>query len=184
MEKRSEENKVICLKKIIIIGPESTGKTTLCQELALHYNTQWLPEYARTYVENLGRPYTQDDVLHIAKKQIELEEEISKSYESLFIDTDLIITKVWLQHVYGNCPDWIDEWLKKAPRSIYLVCCPDLPWEYDPVRENPELREYFLQWYCHEIESYGFKYSLVSGKGNERIESATKIVDSILTSPL
>ena len=164
--------------RIVITGPESTGKTTLCQNLAAHYNTQWLPEYARIYIENLKRPYLQDDVLHIAKKQIELEEELAKSNQNIFIDTDLIITKVWLLHLYGTAPDWIDEWLKNAPRSLYLICYPDLPWEFDPVRENPQLRDYFFEWYKKEIEALKIPYIVVKGEGEIRIKSCIeKITD-------
>lgn len=166
--------------RIVITGPESTGKTTLCQELAVHYKTGWMPEYAREYVEKLKKPYTVEDVLHIAEKQAELEEQYAKRSDLLFIDTDLIITKVWLLHVYGTCPAWIDKWLKKAPRSLYLVCKPDLPWKFDPVRENPELRNFFMQWYCDEIKSYGFSYKFVSGIGKKRTNHAIRNLETVL----
>ena len=174
MEKITEKQ-----HRIVVLGPESTGKTTLCQELAGHYNAVWMPEYARDYVEKLKRPYVMEDVLHIARKQIELEEEFSQKSNILFLDTDLIITKVWLLHVYGTCPVWIDESLKKSPRSLYLVCKPDLPWEFDPVRENPDLREYLMNWYCQEIESLGFLYAFVSGVEAERTKCAIKALDFI-----
>jgi len=179
MEKRFAENKANRLKKIVILGPESTGKTTLCQSLAEHYHTQWLPEYARTYIENLNRPYTQDDVLHIAKKQVELEEESAKNNPVLFIDTDLIITKVWLLHVYGTCPSWIDEWLKNATRTLYLLCYPDIEWEYDPVRENPQLRDYFFEWYKKEIEALHIPYFIVKGIGDIRERSCIKKITAL-----
>ena len=166
--------------RIVITGPESTGKTTLSQELAARYHTTWLPEFAREYVQNLNRPYTMDDVLCIAKKQSELEEQYAKNSDLFFIDTDLIITKVWLLHVYKTCPAWIDIWLKKAPRSLYLVCEPDLPWVFDPVRENPELRNFFMQWYCDEIKSYGFPYKFVSGVGEKRTKNAIKQLEPFL----
>ena len=176
MEKTSGEN-----SRIVILGPESTGKTTLCKELALHYNAVWMPEYAREYVEKLKRPYTKEDVLHIARKQIEKEEEYSKKSSLLFLDTDLIITKVWLLHVYKTCPNWIDESLKIAHRTHYLVCKPDLPWEFDPVRENPELRDFLMEWYCREIENYGYTFSFVSGTGKNRTNNAIQILKGILS---
>ncbi len=167
-------------KKIVLIGPESTGKTILCQSLALHYNTQWLPEYARTYIENLNRKYTIEDVLHIAKKQIELEKELSLKNDFLFIDTDLIITKVWLIHVYGSCPEWLNEAIKNTPRTLYLLCFPDLPWEYDIVRENPNNREYFFEWYLKEIENNKIPYVIIKGIGEERLKNSIEAINKFL----
>jgi NadR type nicotinamide-nucleotide adenylyltransferase len=166
-------------KRIVVIGPESTGKTTICEKLASHYNTKWLPEYARTYIESLNRPYTQNDVLHIAKKQIELEEELAKCNNILFIDTDLIITKVWLLHVYKTCPDWINNAIKNTPRTLYLLCYPDLPWEFDPVRENPQLRDYFFEWYKKEIEDLNIPYFIVKGEGEERVKNCIEEIENI-----
>jgi nicotinamide riboside kinase len=166
--------------RIVIIGPESTGKTTLCRQLAEYYKTLWLPEFARTYVENLNRSYQQNDVLLIARKQIELEEEYSLKTNFLFIDTDVILTKVWLQHVYGSSPDWIDIWLHSAPRLIYLVCKPDLPWEYDRVRENPNIRVYLMNWYCNEIKLLNLNYGVVYGTGDERFLSAIEILKKVI----
>jgi nicotinamide riboside kinase len=168
------------ITRIVVLGPESTGKTTLCMELAEHFNMLWMPEFAREYVEKLKRPYTKEDVLHIACKQIEMEEEYSHKASVLILDTDLIITKVWLLHVYKDCPDWINDALRNAHPTHYLVCKPDLPWEFDPVRENPDLREYLMEWYCREIEYYGFSYSFVSGTGKQRTESAIKTLVKIL----
>lgn len=166
----------------VIIGPESTGKTTLCQELAKTTGGDWIPEYARTYIENLKRKYTYDDVIHIAKKQIELEETYNKDVDSLFIDTDLIITKVWLLHVFKDCPAWMDEYLKKSYRKSYLVTYPDLPWEFDPVRENPTLREFFLNWYIEEIKKLGFPFFIIKGNGEQRVKNAISYLESSIKS--
>lgn len=161
----------------VVIGPESTGKTTLCEALAKHYHGFWIPEYARSYVEKLNRPYTYDDVIHIAQKQIDLEETINfKKDDYLFIDTDLIITKVWLLHVFKKYPQWLDDYLKKAYRKSYFLCSPDLPWEFDPVRENPNLRDYFFNWYEREIVNYGYKYFIINGKNEQRIINAINCI--------
>ncbi|NMC99997.1 MAG: ATP-binding protein [Bacteroidales bacterium] len=157
----------------VIIGPESTGKTTLCKQLAEHFKGIWIPEYARFYVEQIKRPYTYDDVIHIAQKQIETEESIKVNpTDYLFFDTDLIITKVWLLHVYKQCPEWIDVFLKNAYRKSYFLCYPDLPWEFDPVRENPHLREYLFNWYKKELIYYGFNYFIINGKEQQRLNNA------------
>ncbi|NSW44615.1 MAG: ATP-binding protein [Bacteroidales bacterium] len=160
----------------VIIGPESTGKTMLCQQLADYFNGAWIPEYARTYIEQLNRPYTYDDVIHIAKKQIEIEQQFVTDKKYVFIDTDVIITKVWLQHVFKNSPVWIDEYLKHAYRKAYLLTYPDLPWEFDPVRENPHLREYLFNWYEKEIKAIHAKYVIIKDKEKQRIMNAIKYI--------
>jgi nicotinamide riboside kinase len=162
----------------VIIGPESTGKTTLCKALAEHYNASWIPEYARTYIEKLPHPYTYDDVLHIAHKQIELEFSFKSESSYLFVDTDLIITKVWLLHVYKKCPEWVDEYLKSTYRRAYLICYPDLPWEFDPVRENPLLREFLFDWYIKEVEKLHIPYLVIKGQDEERTLKAINYMDS------
>jgi NadR type nicotinamide-nucleotide adenylyltransferase len=172
------EKKYEMQKRVVVIGPESTGKSTLCMNLALHYKTKWLPEYARTYIENLNRPYTNVDVLHIAKKQIELEKELAKENQLIFIDTDLIITKVWLLHVYKTCPKWIDDAIKNTPRTLYLLCYHDLPWEFDPVRENPQLRDYFFEWYKKEIEALNIPYIVVKGEGDMRLKDCIQKISN------
>ncbi|GAB4455197.1 MAG: hypothetical protein Fur0028_10390 [Bacteroidales bacterium] len=161
------------LNTYVIIGPESTGKTTLCKQLAEHFKGVWIPEYARFYVEQIKRPYTYDDVIHIARKQIEIEESMKvNSVDYLFFDTDLIITKVWLLHVYKQCPEWIDAFLKSTYRKSYFLCYPDLPWEFDPVRENPHLREYLFNWYEKELINYGFNYFIINGTEQQRLNNA------------
>ncbi len=164
----------------VVIGPESTGKTTLCQQLASRYQSDWIPEYARTYLEELQKPYTFDDVIHIAQKQIEIEQNFSGQSNFLFIDTDLIITKVWLLHVFKQTPPWIDDYLKSAYRKAYLITYPDLPWEFDPLRENPHLRQYLFDWYIREVKQLNTPYAIIKGLGNERTENAVKYIQSII----
>ncbi len=177
MEKR---NNMLPINTFVIVGPESTGKTTLCKALAKHYNTIWIPEYARTYLEQKSKPYDYDDVIHIAQKQITLETEILLDINSyLFIDTDLIVTKIWLLHVYKYCPAWIDEYLKTAYRKAYLITYFDLPWENDPLRENPHLRKYLFNQYINEIESLKIPYHIVKGLKNNRVQNAIEYIDSL-----
>lgn len=166
------------VKKIAILGAESTGKTTLARQLAQHYNTIWLPEYGREYVEKLNRTYKYNDVLNIAKKQVELEEQyLLKAKKYLFIDTELINIKVWLLHVYKDCPQWVMEAIKTANYSFYLICDIDLLWEFDAVRENPHIREYLSNYYIKEVESYGFPYAIIREKNNKRLENAIKSIE-------
>ncbi len=154
--------------KIGIIGPECSGKTTLSRYLAEQLDGVWVEEYARTYVEALGRAYTYSDVEAIARHQIE---ELHATYyrdgeeaKYVFFDTELIITKVWFEHKWGKCPDFLTEALTNNPIDFYLLCAPDLPFEPDPVRENPHLREYLFEWYKREVEAMGKPYKIVEGE--------------------
>ena len=163
------------ISKIVITGPESTGKTELAQALALKYRTLWVPEYARNYVENLDRPYDYNDVVRIAQHQI-IEEETytAKAGQGiLFFDTWLVITKVWFDLVFGKCPDWVSDHISSSKIDLFLVCNTDLPWIADPVRENGgEKRDQLLKLYCEEIHSFGFDYEIIDGFGPERTENA------------
>ena len=161
--------------KVAIIGPESTGKTELARQLAEHFNSPWVPEYAREYVENLKVPYSYEDVCYIALKQIEEEkfyENLSTSEQFVFFDTDLIITKVWFEYRFGKVPEFLTERLKTGFFDLYLLCAPDLPWEADPVREHGDDRDYFFDWYKREIEQTGKSFFIINGIGNVRFENA------------
>jgi NadR type nicotinamide-nucleotide adenylyltransferase len=168
----SVENRI---SRIVITGPESTGKTELAQSLAEKWGTVWIPEYARSYVEQLGRPYDYDDVVRIARYQVTQESGyLAKARNGIiFFDTWLIITKVWFDLVYGRCPGWVTEHIRSAEIDLFLVCNTDLPWIADPVRENGgDKREALLKLYCEEIRSYGFNFEFVDGFGNVRIANA------------
>jgi len=161
--------------KIAILGPESTGKTVLAEQLAVYFKSQWIPEYAREYVEKLALPYEYNDICNIAKKQIQKEEEVenqSLHTEYVFFDTELIITKVWFLYRFGKVPEFLTEQLNSGFFDLYLLCYPDLPWEPDPVREHGEDREFFFNWYKKEIEQTGKPYVIVDGIGNQRFQNA------------
>ena len=156
--------------KVGIIGPESTGKTTLAQYLSKRYNGIFIPEYAREYMENLHRPYTEDDVHAIAKHQIEQLKSLTSNSasgltsnsETIYIfDTELIITKVWFEHKYGHCPDYLLDALYRYPMDIYLLTYPDLTWIPDPVRENPDIRLELFNTYEREIQSLNIPYYII-----------------------
>ena len=161
--------------KIAILGPESTGKTVLAEQLAAYFKSQWVPEYAREYVEKLASPYGFDDICYIAKKQIQKEKEVTNQTSQtnyIFFDTELIITKVWFLYRFGKVPDFLTEQLDSGFFDFYLLCSPDLPWEPDPVREHGEDREFFFNWYKKEIEQTGKPYVIVDGFGIQRLQNA------------
>jgi NadR type nicotinamide-nucleotide adenylyltransferase len=169
------------VKLVVITGPECTGKSTLSQQLATHYNTVFVPEYARQYIENLCRPYTYEDVLHIAETQrSQAHELIGRAKGVLFLDTYLIITKVWFDVVFNRHPQWIDDELSRNIISLYLLCDTSIPWQADPVRENGgAMREKLYLMYKDELEKLGCNYSVVSGMGQQRLSSASKAVDQL-----
>jgi len=152
--------------RIGIIGPESTGKTTLAKHLAKRCRGTWVPEFARTYVEQLDRPYTREDVERIAHYQIG---QLSADYgtEDVFFDTELIITKVWFLHRRWACPDWLDEAMRQYPMDHYLLLYPDIAWQSDPVRENGDIREELFRKYEEEILRTRVPYSIVRVRERE-----------------
>jgi nicotinamide riboside kinase len=162
--------------KIGIIGPESTGKSTLATYLAHRYDGVLVPEYAREYMEKLAPSYeyTYEDVIHIAHTQVKHLQELHNAAaegiangqrkDVIVFDTELIITKVWFLHKFGECPDFVEEALRTYPMNVYLLCYPDMEWVPDPVRENPNIREYLFDWYKKEIETLDIPYYIIKHK--------------------
>ncbi len=150
------------MMRIGIIGPESTGKTTLAKELAERYQGIYVPEYAREFVEKKGSTeVTWDELCEIAKKQIE---RLAIRDEGLVVfDTELIITKVWFDYAFGRWPEWLDEAIKQYPMDVYVILYPDLPWEPDPARSNgsDEIRMELFERYKQEVEALGIEHYLV-----------------------
>jgi NadR type nicotinamide-nucleotide adenylyltransferase len=171
------------LFKVVVIGPESTGKSTLSEFLASHYETMWVPEYARQYIEDLARPYEQSDLLAIAKGQLELEAERAKLANRLLVcDTDLHVIRVWSEHKYGECDPWIVAAIAEKRYDLYLLTYIDIPWEEDPQREHPDpaMREYFYNVYKKIVQSSGVPWVEVRGSFEEREATAVKAVEQLL----
>lgn len=165
--------------RIAVVGPESTGKSSLCQQLAQHYATEWVPEYARTYIDQLDRDYTQPDLLAIAKGQLDWEDEkASLATHHLICDTTLLVIKIWSDHAYGNTHPWIEEQLEERAYDFYLLNDIDLPWTPDPQREHPQLRKHFFDLYQGYLDEHQLPYAIVSGSGNERAHQAVYSIDT------
>lgn len=164
------------MKKIAIIGPESTGKSTLTKGLADYFQEPFVPEYGRKYLEENGPDYVAADLLKISKGMLATEKKQTENAKQfLFCDTDLIMMKVWYEVKYGECHPFILKKLSQDPYDYYLLCAPNLPWEEDPLRENPNMREELFERYEKELEDYGFKYSIISGKEG-RLEKAIEVI--------
>lgn len=164
--------------RIAITGPESTGKTTLTKQLAEIFDGEYIPEYAREYVEKLPHHYVFEDIEAIAATQVEQYRQTDNcSTQIFFFDTWLIITKVWFEWVYGRVPGWLEREIQNCPMDLYLLCRPDLPWEADLVRENSgENRIKLYNEYRGNLQNYGFNFVEIEGSGEERLENAISAV--------
>ena len=164
--------------RISITGPESTGKSELAKQLADYYNTLWVPEFARGYLDDLGRKYRFEDITEIARKQLEMEDSIAlKASKSLFCDTDFLVTKIWSLYKYGKCDPWIEEMVLSHRYDLYLLCSPDLPWEDDPQREHPLQREELFGMYHEELKQLKVNFTVISGLGKLRLKNAILAVE-------
>lgn len=162
--------------KIAIIGPESTGKTTLCQQLASCFNTVWVPEYAREFFNQKNiTACLLNDLETIAHKQLQLEDELLKQARRfLFCDTNLITLKIWAQLEFGKVPAFIEEQIKKRHYDFYLISNNEVAWEADTQRQNKFDREKILELNVAEVEKVGPPYMIISGKGVERLSGVVE----------
>jgi NadR type nicotinamide-nucleotide adenylyltransferase len=178
-------------KKIVTIGPESTGKSTLCQQLAAHYNTIWCAEYAREYLLKHGTDYSFDDLLTIAKGQLRIEDEAIATLPAatpeappplFFVDTDMYVMKVWCEFVFGKCHNWIIRRLVERPADLYLLCHTDLPWTKDELREYPDdkIRHTLFHYYKDIAINSGVPWVNVTGSREKRTQSAIDGIDALL----
>lgn len=174
------------LIKVAVIGPESTGKSTLCIQLAGHYNSIWCPEYARKYLLKHGTNYSYDDLLTIAKGQIALEDEYSSKRAipcpPLFIDTDMYVMKVWCEFVFGKCHRFILDQIIERKYDLYLLCNTDLPWVKDELREYPDLerRQQLYKIYKDIMINQQTPWVDIKGNYEERLAIAIDAVDKLL----
>jgi NadR type nicotinamide-nucleotide adenylyltransferase len=183
------------LKKIVIIGPESTGKTTLCRQLAEYFKTEWVPEYARAYLETNGTKYNYEDLDKIAEGQIRGEELATEKMlnkkdpatfdrsDLLFIDTDLYVIKVWSEFVFNNCNNRVLKGIVNRQYNGYLLCNIDLPWIKDALREYPDPgpREKLYHYYKDAMINQDTPWVEISGSYEERLQKAIDAVTQLLT---
>jgi NadR type nicotinamide-nucleotide adenylyltransferase len=164
--------------RIAITGPESSGKTTLAEQLALQTNSTWIPEFAREFLEQLNRPYTQNDLDIIAKGQLEAWKNDSVS-KLQFCDTDMLVMKVWSDFKFGNCSSFILEALNQQIFHHYFLCQPDIEWEEDPLREHPQQREELFELYLKELTERNLPFTIISGTPEERMKMCLKVLSTI-----
>ncbi|TYQ00324.1 NadR type nicotinamide-nucleotide adenylyltransferase [Tenacibaculum adriaticum] len=176
----------INLIKVVLFGPESTGKTTLSGQLARHYNTVWAPEYAREFLQdkwnNERKTCEQKDLIPIAEGQIQLENELARKADKILIcDTDLLETKVYSEEYYGG---FVDPKLDKAAientYDVYFLTYIDTPWEEDDLRDRPEQRLEMFKAFENTLIKYNRPYVLLKGDKETRLKEATEVIDKLL----
>lgn len=167
--------------KIAVVGPESTGKSTLSERLARHYHTIWVPEYAREYCSKLTAACTWQDEINMFYGQVDLEEKLLPLANRLLIcDTTFITVKIWSDYTFGKAPDEVLDELSRRSYDFYLLMDIDLPWENDPLRDFPHLREYFMEVWRKELNSLSARYVIISGNGEDRFNRAVNAIDRFL----
>jgi NadR type nicotinamide-nucleotide adenylyltransferase len=191
------------VKKIVVLGPESTGKSYLCAQLAAHYQTQWVPEFARNFLLTHGKAYTQDDLYTIAMGQLAAEDAAvesihasktttdhsiaqpahtsDKPFYPLLIDTDMYVMKVWSEIVFHQCDNRILTAIAQRSYDLYLLCDTDLPWVADELREYPDLevRQTIFQYYKDAMLNQPVPFVIISGNYEQRFTTALEAIEQL-----
>jgi NadR type nicotinamide-nucleotide adenylyltransferase len=169
------------VKKIVVVGPECTGKSELSKFLAEQFNTNWVPEYARGYLDNLTRPYQQSDLLTISHGQLRIEDEFARTANQVLIcDTNLYVIKVWSEFKFGICDDEILQYIKTRKYDLYLLTYIDIPWEQDPQREHPGKREQLFEIYRQEMLNQSTPFVEIKGDREQRRETAVSAIKKLI----
>jgi len=169
------------IKKIAIVGPESTGKSTITSQLAKHYQTLWVPEYARYYCAALTKDCDLQDEVNMFHGQVALEASVLAIAEKelIFCDTTFLTVKIWSDEVFGETPQVVLDALPKYNYDLYLLLDIDLPWQEDPLRDFPHKREHFMQIWHNELQSLNANYVLVGGL-EDRLDNCILEVERFL----
>lgn len=168
------------LKKVAIVGPECTGKTSLAEALAGHYQTEWVREYARGYLDKLAVPYVQEDLLRIAQGQMRIEDEFVRDAKRVLVcDTNLVVIKIWSEFKFNTVNPWIMDELAKRKYDLHLLTHIDVPWIADPQREHPNHRQELFALYKQELQSMHVPFVEISGNETVRLLSAITAIDKL-----
>lgn len=184
MEKTLEQIPSNCLK-IVLFGPESSGKTTLAKQLATHYHTLWVPEFMRTYLQKKWDDEKQrvnkNDLIAIAQGQIASENLAAPNAQKfLFCDTNLLELKVYSEYYYnGYCPETILEASKQNHYDHYFLTHIDTPWVPDDLRDRPYDRQKLFRIFESELQKKSLPYSVLMGDEKERLQKAIQVLATL-----
>ena len=168
------------VKRIAVLGPESTGKSVLTEFLAGYYDAPWVSEYARNYLHSLD--YSETDLLKIMETQSELQEKAAQGTGGMvFFDTEAIVLKIWSEEVFGSADNRFEDRIIEQKVDLYLLTFYDLEWEEDPLREGRTTRKFLFDRYRSELELHGFRYAIIRGDFFDRAYSAIQAVESIIS---
>jgi NadR type nicotinamide-nucleotide adenylyltransferase len=180
------KQRAVNLVKVVLFGPESTGKTTLAKMLAEHYKTVWVPEFARDYLqEKFDRTQIiceYSDLLPIAQGQMQLENELAVTANRVLVcDTDLLETMVYSQQYYdGKVDPLLEKYAQLNTYDLYLLTDIDVPWELDDLRDRPHKREEMFRAFEKALIDFDRHYILLSGSKEQRMEKAIIHIDKLL----
>jgi NadR type nicotinamide-nucleotide adenylyltransferase len=189
MEEKLKQQTSNCVK-IVLFGPESTGKTTLAKQLARHYNSVWVPEYAREYLQdkwnNERKACEPHDLIPMAIGQMKLENELAKKTKSVLVcDTDLLETKVYSEVYYsGICDPILEKFALGNSYDLYFLTYIDIPWEPDDLRDKPNDRETMYHAFEEALIKANKKYIVLKGTQEERLNLAFSHIDKLLKEKL
>lgn len=166
--------------KIALTGPESSGKTTMAQYVAARFGAPLVQEYARLYLDSIARPYDAGDLPLIARGQLNWEQAMAASNPPLLIcDTDMFVLQIWSEFKYGHCSPLILQYLREARYTAHILCRPDIPWTFDPLREHPEQREVLFGLYLKALQQAGAMFIIAEGTEEQRRQAAEDFVREV-----
>jgi nicotinamide riboside kinase len=157
--------------RIAFTGPECSGKTELSQWVSKNFSLPYVPEYARAYLEEINRPYTAEDLIQIAYGQLEM-----WNSRDLVADSDMLVILIWFEEKFGEAPQELIDLVKSTHFDHYFLCKPDIPWVYDPLRENPHDRERLFEIYRKYLEVFGLPYTVIEGDFDHRERRVAEVI--------
>lgn len=171
------------MKKVVVTGPESSGKTTLALALAQAMRAWYVTEVAREHLTSLTRPYQEKDLLEIARSQMAIEDaglERAGPDGLLVCDTDLLTIRIWSEEKYGRCDPWVIRQTQERPYDLWLLCRPDIPWEPDPQRENPFDRDRLFARHDELLRSLKKPFVIIEGEHHRRLQKAIDVLEMMV----